>query len=197
MKNQETNRIDLDKPTESAGRGEGQKEDLDDSEDDRVVNENSEGPQVPPSQECDTMEQNKTRPLPPNQVRALESLATGYTVSQAAEDAGVHRSTVHRWLKSNPDFIQQLVDYEEEVMHEIRARTMDLVSSGLQTLEDILSSNCRTLTKIAALKTINIGDLMILSFAKTRKIKRPSDFGEADSGERVIPDDIENTDVEN
>ena len=37
--------------------------------------------------------------LEPKQVRALERLLAGSTVAQAAEAAGVDRSTVHRWLR--------------------------------------------------------------------------------------------------
>lgn len=160
------------------------------------TNETSEEPKTPEAQKCDTTRQNATRPLPPKQVRALEALATGYTVSDAAKDAGVHRSTVHTWLKNNPEFVQQLALYEEEVMHEIRARSLDLVSLGLQTLEEILSSDCRTQTKIAALKTINIGALVKLSFGKTREIKPPSESSIPKSKSTVIPNVTEDAEDE-
>jgi len=45
--------------------------------------------------------------LDERQLRALAALIRNSNVSQAADEAGVHRSTVHRWLQE-PVFSQAL-----------------------------------------------------------------------------------------
>ena len=193
--------IDLDDPIWDDEDDEEQEEATADLEDGRDcpsedANEDSDGSQTPEAQECDTKRQNETRPLRLNQVRVLELLANGSTVSDAGKDALVHRSTIHRWLKDDPDFVNQLALYEEEIKHEIRARTLSLVCSGLATLEEIFDFEENYKFKLAALKAINIGALMKLTFGKTREIKPTSRSGKDDSGKNVIPDVTEGTEDE-
>ncbi len=42
--------------------------------------------------------------LTPIQVQVLNSLVTGRSISAAAREAGVHRTTVHLWTRTLPDF---------------------------------------------------------------------------------------------
>jgi len=42
--------------------------------------------------------------LSPAQAQVIKSLARGQTVTAAAEDAGVHRTTVHHWIRTEPAF---------------------------------------------------------------------------------------------
>ena len=42
--------------------------------------------------------------LSPVQAQVIEALAQGQTVSAAAEKAGVHRTTIHHWIRTEPQF---------------------------------------------------------------------------------------------
>ena len=42
--------------------------------------------------------------LSPVQAQVIEALAQGQTVSAAAEKAGVHRTTIHHWIRNEPQF---------------------------------------------------------------------------------------------
>ena len=42
--------------------------------------------------------------LTPAQAKVIKSLARGQTVTAAAEDAGVHRTTIHHWIRTEPAF---------------------------------------------------------------------------------------------
>jgi transposase-like protein len=54
-----------------------------------------------------TTEQRETD-LSPNQLKALAAMATGATVTAAAEHAGVDRTTLHRWIREDPGFQARL-----------------------------------------------------------------------------------------
>ena len=70
---------------------------------------------------CDTMEHNGTlQGMSPAKMKAIQGLAAGQTVVDAAIAAGVGRTTLHRWLRENAVF-------QEEVnrrRRELRLRTL-------------------------------------------------------------------------
>lgn len=47
---------------------------------------------------------NETPELNPAEAAVIASLSAGKTVSQAAREAGIHRSTIYNWLHHNPAF---------------------------------------------------------------------------------------------
>lgn len=75
------------------------------------------------------MEQNGT--LTPQQERAIELLLAGSTRVGAAEEVGIGRTTLYRWLK-NPAFRQELRDRQaaalEEAMAALAAAAWDLAT---------------------------------------------------------------------
>ncbi len=48
------------------------------------------------------------------QLQALEWLANGGSITDAAQFAGVTRSTLHRWLKEDPDFLTAYTDWRNQ-----------------------------------------------------------------------------------
>jgi DNA-binding NarL/FixJ family response regulator len=42
--------------------------------------------------------------LSPAQAEVIAALAQGHTVTAAARDAGIHRTTIHHWLRHEPAF---------------------------------------------------------------------------------------------
>jgi hypothetical protein len=40
------------------------------------------------------------------QLKVAVALAEGKTVTAAARQAGVHRTTIHHWLRTQPDFVR-------------------------------------------------------------------------------------------
>jgi hypothetical protein len=71
----------------------------------------------------------------------LEALKEHPLISVAAKRVGIARSTIHRWLKSNPEF-KALVD---EAMSEGRSHWVDIAESAL-------------------MKRINAGDINAIKF---------------------------------
>jgi len=51
---------------------------------------------------------------------AVEALASGSTVTEAAEKAGVARETVSRWVHRDPEFIAELQNRRAEMAAQVR-----------------------------------------------------------------------------
>jgi len=71
------------------------------------------------------MAQNETdqtpRPLSKSQISVLEALLTGSTVTHAASEAGVARTTVHRWLRNDWVFKAELNRERREIRDAIES----------------------------------------------------------------------------
>lgn len=76
--------------------------------------------------------------LSPAQVQVAAALATGATITSAAESAGLHRSTVHNWLHDSPTFAAAVETAREDFAASIRDRLRDLSALAIQTLEDVM-----------------------------------------------------------
>ena len=74
---------------------------------------------------------NTEKPLTMLQIKALELLLQGQSISAAAREANVHRSTIHNWCQQESAFRQAL----EEGRHQIR---QNLEHTALATLQELL-----------------------------------------------------------
>lgn len=81
--------------------------------------------------------QHKRAELADKQQRAVAALVSGETVKDAARDAGVNRSTVHRWLKE-PDFMAALNGARRRLRDEQEHRLMALGSKAISTIASAL-----------------------------------------------------------
>ena len=72
------------------------------------------------------------------QTTALHALASGFSVTEAAEASGVHRSQLYRWL-DNPKYNNALLNAKREHFVAIGYRFHTLAHKALDTLEQILT----------------------------------------------------------
>ncbi len=66
--------------------------------------------------------------LKPNQIKAMEALLSGKSVGGAAEEAGVSRTTLHRWLRENWEFQAALNQRQQELVSAVQAGLLTAAS---------------------------------------------------------------------
>src|SRR6266403_6401701 len=76
--------------------------------------------------------------LSPVQAQVIEALAQGQTVSAAAEKAGVHRTTIHHWIRNEPQFKAAVQTAQSEYAAEVNDGIHELAAHALLTLHDLL-----------------------------------------------------------
>lgn len=75
--------------------------------------------------------------LTPSQLQAVQALATGATVTAAAEAAGVHRDTIYEWRRALPAFAQAVEDAKaayETHLHDQLAGLAQLAMAAIRRL---------------------------------------------------------------
>ena len=77
--------------------------------------------------------------LTPFQVQVLESLVAGKSVTAAANEAGVHRTTVHLWTRTLPDFARALLSLRQQRADRILDELGDLADLAINTFRQILT----------------------------------------------------------
>lgn len=77
--------------------------------------------------------------LRPAQAKAIAALATGSSVVDAAREAGVDRTTVHRWLREDYDFQAAWNRLQAELEAEARVRVDRIAFSALDSLEQAVT----------------------------------------------------------
>ncbi len=77
--------------------------------------------------------------LTPLQVQVLESLVAGLSVTAAAKQAGVHRTTVHLWTRNLPDFARALLTLRQQRADRLMDELGDLADLAINTFRQILS----------------------------------------------------------
>ena len=68
------------------------------------------------------------------QERALQHLAAGSSISDAARKVGVDRKTIHRWLATDPHFAAAFNAWRREMVHSGRARVLAMGDLALDTV---------------------------------------------------------------
>jgi len=76
--------------------------------------------------------------LSPAQAQVVAALAQGQTVSAAAREAGIHRTTVHHWLRTVPDFQAAAETAQSEYIAEQKDAFLELAGLAVNTLHDLL-----------------------------------------------------------
>jgi uncharacterized protein YecA (UPF0149 family) len=79
--------------------------------------------------------------LSPVQVQVVAALASGQTVSAAAEAAGIHRTTIHNWQKSDATFQSAVREAHDEVMAAFHDGLRELSTLALNTIRQILTDS--------------------------------------------------------
>jgi AcrR family transcriptional regulator len=74
------------------------------------------------------------------QQAALELLLTGKSIAETARSAGVSRTTVYQWLKSDPVFQAAYNEWHEEMRESSRSRLLMLTDKATNAVEKALES---------------------------------------------------------
>ena len=82
--------------------------------------------------------------LTPIQIQVLESLVAGRSISAAAREAGVHRTTFelqpgHLWTRTLPDFARALLTLRQQRADQMLDELGDLADLAINTFRQILS----------------------------------------------------------
>lgn len=78
--------------------------------------------------------------LSPVQLKALASLIRGATVTDAAAEADIDRTTLHRWLRDDAEFIAAYNAARAELQRSTRAALADLGHEAVGVMRDMLHS---------------------------------------------------------
>ncbi|MBM3810914.1 MAG: hypothetical protein FJW20_04700 [Acidimicrobiia bacterium] len=73
------------------------------------------------------------------QLQVIAALASGSSVSAAAAQAGVHRSTIHNWLKS-PSFSTEFDKSRQDYLDTLGDQLRDLSAKALDTIRQVLDN---------------------------------------------------------
>lgn len=74
----------------------------------------------------------------PAQFEAISALLERASVKEAAEQAGVAKSTVYRWLK-DPDFLEALQAHEGVILDKVARNLILLAEQAVEALADVLA----------------------------------------------------------
>ena len=72
------------------------------------------------------------------QEQVVTALAQGRTVSAAAREAGVHRTTIHNWMRGEPAFKAAVRSAQSDYVACLRDELIDLSAAALQALHRLL-----------------------------------------------------------
>src|SRR5882672_4106735 len=87
------------------------------------------------SSESDTI---SDKTLSPAQAQVIASLAQGRTITDAAHDAGLHRSTIHHWFRTELLFKTALQEAQREYVETLQDGMRDLAARAVETLRSLL-----------------------------------------------------------
>jgi len=96
--------------------------------------------------------------LAPQQLKVIEALASGASVTKAAEMAGVDRTTIYLWRKDS-NFEAALTSARLEYADTMRARLRELVDDAVKAVRDMLqnpdaSAGIRLKAALAVLESV-------------------------------------------
>ena len=99
--------------------------------------------------ECQLMQ------LTAQQRYAMEKISSGHSMIQAALAAGVHRTTLYRWLREDPDFQAAFNTWQLDAMTTARGRLIALTHSAVTTLGNSIASG-NTHASLTLLKSLGL-----------------------------------------
>jgi SEC-C motif len=76
--------------------------------------------------------------LSPVQAQVVAALAQGRTVTAVALEAGLHRATIHNWLRHQPAFTTAVEQARSEYVAALSDGIRDLAARALETLRQLL-----------------------------------------------------------
>jgi len=76
--------------------------------------------------------------LSPTQASVVAALVQGKSVSAAARQAGIHRTTVHNWMRSEPEFKAAVHRAKRDYIEFLNDQLRELATGALQTLHHLI-----------------------------------------------------------
>ena len=76
--------------------------------------------------------------LSPVQAQVIASLAQGRTITDAARDADLHRTTIHHWFRTEPIFKTAFEAAQREYVETLQDGMRDLAARAVETLRNLL-----------------------------------------------------------
>ena len=76
--------------------------------------------------------------LSPVQAQVIAALAQGRTITDAARDAGLHRTTIHTWFRDQPVFKTAFEEAQHEYVAALQDGMRDLAARAVDTLRSLL-----------------------------------------------------------
>ena len=93
--------------------------------------------------------------LSPQQAKALTALLEGKTVTDAAAAASVDRTTLHRWLRHDAQFIAAYNGRRRDIQEEMQTKLRQLASKPIETVEQsVVAGDSRS--ALAVLKGLGL-----------------------------------------
>lgn len=97
--------------------------------------------------------------LTPQQLEAIQALSSGLSVTAAAEALGIHRTTLHHWSRTIPEFRDTLdsvkqarVDSTREAMNSLAAPSIAILRNVIE--DESASPSLRIRTALAIVKFV-------------------------------------------
>ena len=72
--------------------------------------------------------------MSPNQIAALSALLSGGSRQEAAEAAGVNRTTLYRWFREDTDFVAEYNAGRRALLEGAEARAMNVAQKALDAI---------------------------------------------------------------
>jgi transposase-like protein len=96
----------------------------------------------------------------PQQIAALDALSSGATLTEAAEQAGVHRNTIANWRRESRDFQMALANAQYDRALYFREKAESMADLAFDAIRGVLidpkaSPSTRLKAALAILKTIS------------------------------------------
>jgi AcrR family transcriptional regulator len=76
--------------------------------------------------------------LSPAQAQVIAALAQGRTITDAARDADLHRTTIHNWFRDKPAFKTAFEEAQREYVAALQDGMRDLAARAVETLRSLL-----------------------------------------------------------
>jgi len=78
--------------------------------------------------------------LSPIQVQVVAALAEGRSVTRTAAAAGIHRTTIHNWMRSSKEFRDAVNQARDHFFECVNDQLNELSTTALDTLRQLLTS---------------------------------------------------------
>ena len=127
-----------------------------------------------------------TAPLPPTQAQVVAALAKGQTITAAAARAGIHRTTIHHWLRTEPDFKTAVETAQRDYVSSLSDEMRELSALALASLRSLLEDpatppSIRLKAALAVLQRENLPN-------KTWSLPKPETLAESEAaGQKPAP----------